>query len=294
MKNKDKVISDRKIKIESNNLEIISFGKLDFIEKIHCKCKNCGQEIFDNYRNLSYKKFKCKYCILNSTSELVKSNQIKILHIDGDKISIICKNGHSYKQDRRNLLAGKNCSKCYINGKVFSKEEIQKKFCIIHGDYYKYDFSDFKNLHSKIKITCEKNHSFNQKVSNHLQGKGCPICRESLGERIVSKFLRDKNINYIRQKRFDDCKFKCTLPFDFYLPELSVAIEFDGVQHFYPIKRFGGEKEFQKTVIKDQIKTEYCKNNNIKLFRISYDEDIHMKLSNIYELVIFQSQIGWI
>ena len=36
----------------------------------------------------------------------------------------------------------------------------------------------------------------------------------------------------------------------------NLLIEFDGIQHFKPVKLFGGEKEFEKTKIKDEIKRE--------------------------------------
>ena len=52
--------------------------------------------------------------------------------------------------------------------------------------------------------------------------------------------------------------------------ELIVCIEYDGIQHFEPIERFGGKEEFSRTKIRDNIKTQYCKDNNIKLIRIPY------------------------
>ena len=68
-----------------------------------------------------------------------------------------------------------------------------------------------------------------------------------------------------------------TLPFDFYIPDLNICIEYDGEQHFEPVD-FGGkgkeyaEKRFKAQQKRDNIKTEYCKNNNIKLIRIPYWE----------------------
>ena len=146
---------------------------------------------------------------------------------------------------------------------------------------------NFKSLHSKIEIECRKGHKFIQKVSNHLQGKGCPRCRESFGERMIDKFLTENKIEFIRQKKFSECKFEGLLPFDFYIPLKNIAIEFDGEQHFYPITVFGGEKEFIKTKIKDQIKNTFCEQNNIKLVRIAYYENISSKLIQcIQEYVI--------
>ena len=283
MKNIKKVIADRISKIEANDLEVVEFRDSS---DILCKCKKCGHEIIDNHRNLSDSNFKCKHCKLIKASDLVKNGDVKIININGKVIELECKNGHRYKQNRSNLLAGKYCNKCYLDNKVFTKDKIIDKFKDIHGDYYKYNFNDFKNLHSKIEIVCKKGHVFSQKVSNHLQGKGCPICRESLGERTISNYLKINNIEYIRQKKFDDCIHIKRLPFDFYLPKVNLAIEYDGIQHFMPIKQFGGENEFEKVKIKDKIKTDYCKNNNIELFRISYNDNIIKSLIYLFDELI--------
>jgi len=48
------------------------------------------------------------------------------------------------------------------------------------------------------------------------------------------------DIEYIKQKRFEKCRNKLPLPFDFYLPNENICIEYDGIQHFKPIDYFGG------------------------------------------------------
>lgn len=74
-----------------------------------------------------------------------------------------------------------------------------------------------------------------------------------------------------------DCVYESKLRFDFYLPDYNYCIEFDGKQHFEPV-HFGGislkeaKKDFKIQQIKDKIKDEYCKTNNIGLIRISYLE----------------------
>ena len=81
-----------------------------------------------------------------------------------------------------------------------------------------------------------------------------------------------------REKRFENCKDKYTLPFDFYLPELNMCIEYDGEHHYKPIKYWGGEEELKKIEKRDNIKNIYCSENNIDLMRIKYDENIKQKL----------------
>ena len=117
---------------------------------------------------------------------------------------------------------------------------------------------------------------------NHIHKKqGCPICNDSKGEKEISMLLDKKNIIHIRQNKFEDCKNTQCLPFDFYLPEYDMCIEYDGRQHFEPVYDFGGLDQFEKTKRNDNIKNEYCKNNNIKLLRISYKENIINILNNI-------------
>ena len=75
------------------------------------------------------------------------------------------------------------------------------------------------------------------------------------------------------------------LPFDFYIPQYNLCIEFDGKQHFIPtdFKSNSTEEEklkyFELVQMRDNIKTDYCKNNNINLLRIKYTENIEEKLS---------------
>lgn len=60
------------------------------------------------------------------------------------------------------------------------------------------------------------------------------------------------------------------LPFDFYLYDKNIIIEYDGLHHFEPVKGWGGEEKFKITQENDEIKNTYCKNNNITLIRIPY------------------------
>lgn len=88
---------------------------------------------------------------------------------------------------------------------------------------------------------------------------------------MISKYLEINKIEYVRQKKFTNCENVKNLPFDFYLPESNVCIEYDGIQHFKPISLFGGIEGFVKTKVRDVKKNEYCELNNIKLIRISYE-----------------------
>lgn len=118
-----------------------------------------------------------------------------------------------------------------------------------------------------------------------LYGCGCPECNESQGEKQIKKWLYQHNIEYDFQHTFVDCKDKRVLPFDFYLPELNVCIEYDGKQHFQSVDFFGGENGLQIRQLHDSIKTKYCQDNNIQLLRIPYFKNIEEELNNFIHLI---------
>ena len=133
---------------------------------------------------------------------------------------------------------------------ICSKDLIGFFYCTIHNEYYY------------------------QAPYDALSGKcGCSKCQNrSIGERAVSKFFEDSNITYVSQYRFEDCKNIRTLPFDFYLPDYNTCIEYDGELHYKAVDYFGGDDALRNTKCRDEIKTQYCKENNIKLIRIPYWE----------------------
>lgn len=98
----------------------------------------------------------------------------------------------------------------------------------------------------------------------------CGLCNCSHGEEFIKQHLIENNINFVQQKVFKDCKYKKPLYFDFYLPDYNIVIEYDGVQHYFPVEHFGGEEEYSKTIIRDKIKNSYCEKNKIKIIRIPY------------------------
>ena len=82
-------------------------------------------------------------------------------------------------------------------------------------------------------------------------------------------FLEYNKINYIPQKTFAPLN-KSKYRFDFFIPEINLAIEYQGEQHFKDNGFFRDELNvIQK---RDSVKREYCKNNNIELLEISYKD----------------------
>lgn len=198
------------------------------------------------------------------------------------KVTIICPIHGDFEQKASGHLSGKGCVKCFNENKLSNTSEFINKTKIVHGDKYDYSKTNYINDRTKVIITCPVHGDFTQKPSNHLQGQGCPKCCESKGEREIRQYLESNGINYIPQHKFDDCKHILKLPFDFYLPKYNTCIEYHGEQHYKPVKYFGGDDRFLKQQKLDLIKETYCKNNQIKLIVIKYDEKSEKKLSNYF------------
>lgn len=107
---------------------------------------------------------------------------------------------------------------------------------------------------------------------------GCPKCKQSKGEKEVEKFLQKYNLKYESQKVFDDCRAIRPLPFDFYLPNNNILIEYDGRFHYEAVKLGSTDtkemalRRLNETQAHDHLKTDYCLKNQIKLIRIPYWE----------------------
>jgi very-short-patch-repair endonuclease len=91
--------------------------------------------------------------------------------------------------------------------------------------------------------------------------------------------LKLNNIKYIREYVVK-IKNK-NMRFDFYLVDLDILIEYDGIQHYQSVDLFGGD-EYLKTVnYYDSLKNDWVRNNDKILIRISYKDDISIQLSKL-------------
>ena len=94
-------------------------------------------------------------------------------------------------------------------------------------------------------------------------------CMQSQGEMKIKEILEDNNITFCRQHSFDNCKAQHKLPFDFYVNN-SYLIEYDGIHHFFATNGWNTEERLKLTQEHDEIKNNYCLENQIPLIRIPY------------------------
>ena len=182
---------------------------------------------------------------------------------------------------------GYGCPKCANHYKIPEQEIIERlKIANPNVEY----IDGYKGIEYHANFKCKKcGNKWHTPMNSVLSGRGCPRCNLSHGALRIEQYLNNLSIDYETEYRFEDCKDTRSLPFDFYIKSKNICIEYDGEQHFMPVrcnKNITQEEmneKFKSQQYRDKIKTEYCKNNNIKLIRIPYtDFDNIEKILNKY------------
>lgn len=242
------------------------------------KCPKCGIENRSKLRRKTIDQFKNEVKKINPEIEVVG----EYINID---TPILCRCNIcncEWFANPWHVSHDTGCPKC-ANLYRRSHEEYVNDVYNVNPDIE--IISEFKGVEEKIEYKC-KIHNIHLSTTSKLLfmgHNGCPQCNRSKGENMVSKYLNEKGIKFMPQYKFDDCKDILQLPFDFYLPDYNICIEYDGIQHFEPVDFASkGEewarKMFENTKKHDEIKNNYCLEHGIKLLRIKYTEDINKKL----------------
>lgn len=298
-------------KITNGEYELLSYNgnkKKSII--LHKKC-NCNYEV--TYNHFYYRGHRCR-CgeVVNKKYTLKEFNEkyniegVEILSISypGPKIKIKCNYCNSIKE--MNVLAIKNykymcCKKSTkdnnkkeqlkIKEELIKQKERKRMYTSLLKEQtkfyiYKKEVDEMHNNNITIKEivyntsdkflvkcnTCE--HEWYTNFHKLKQGRGCPLCKSSRGEKIINKFLINNKYNFEREYKFKNSKVS-SLRFDFavFIKNKIKLIEFDGMQHFSVDYQFGEENKedkFSKTVERDKRKNEFCEKHKIDLLRIPY------------------------
>lgn len=182
------------------------------------------------------------------------------------------------------------CPKCA--GQGLSNEEWIDRARSIHGDDYDYSRFVYVRQDVKCEIICFQHGSFRQTILNHIyNGSGCPLCAGSKGEKLVSRVLDGLGVDHQPQWSHPTCRDRAPLLFDFYMPPLRALIEFDGIQHFEPVKWFDAvtdeqaDAQFLVTQRRDRIKNDWAAVNGYPLLRVSELKDVEAEVTDFVEML---------
>jgi very-short-patch-repair endonuclease len=84
----------------------------------------------------------------------------------------------------------------------------------------------------------------------------------------VKNFLEENN-TVVFQAKFEWCKAKKHLPFDFLIQKFKIIIEVDGLQHFKQVMNWQSPEETLKI---DKLKSSLALKNGYSVIRISQDD----------------------
>ena len=193
------------------------------------------------------------------------------------KVCIICPDHGEFWQIPSDHLNGKGCPQCAGNVR-YNKDTFVEKAKIIHNDRYDYSKVQYVNAHTKVCIICPEHGEFWQTPNNHLNGNGCPLCKN----RKIGNVLRDTVEDFIEKSNelneITNC-LKVLLPqqrnreilrnreIDIYIPLLKLGIEYNGL-HWHS-ERLGKGKNYHLD------KLNKCNEQGIRLIQIFEDEWIN-------------------
>lgn len=208
--------------------------------------------------------------------------------------NVRCKCGKEYQVRSDTLLDGttKSCGCKQLEYEDLTGQKFGK--LTVLEFVYRFRYSEIKEYRASVNIwtcICECGNIVNKRqgdlISLHGCSCGCDI--RSNGEKKICEVLKRWNINFIEQYRFNNCKYKNPLPFDFAIlikNQILCVIEYDGEYHYMPIKYKDltdeeANENFYNTRLRDSIKDKYCSDNNIHLIRIPYWELENENIENI-------------
>lgn len=150
-----------------------------------------------------------------------------------------------------------------LDGQTFGKLTVIKR--VYDADQHKYKCLCSCECGGEVLVAADK------LKSGHTSSCGC---LSSKGEHLINTYLKEHNYIFKSQVTFEDLRNPRTnrkLRFDFGVYDkeniLKVLIEFNGRQHYFPDDLFYSEEGIKR----DKLKLDYCKNNNIPLIIIKYD-----------------------
>jgi hypothetical protein len=132
---------------------------------------------------------------------------------------------------------------------------------------------DVFNMAKQIAINTALGKYKNIKKYSYIRPKYRWITEE-LVYRLTKKIFKGYKVLYQHRPDFLISNLGGQMSYDVFIPHLSIAIEYQGEQHFKPVDFFGGQDSLIRTQERDILKKVLSEENNIKLIYIYYYENV--------------------
>ncbi|KFZ25609.1 MAG: hypothetical protein KQ78_02183 [Candidatus Izimaplasma bacterium HR2] len=244
--------------VEQEGYEILSEYK-GALKKVKIRCnKGHEYEVKPNDFKSGYRCPKCSgNCPIQAKEQFIQTLDQEGYELLGEykntytKVKLMCPEGHEYKVIPDSYKQGYRCPKCSGNCPIQAKEHFD---ILVEQEGYEL-LSEYKKAIKKVKIRCNKGHEYEVKPNDFKNGRRCPHCAGSTGQRLLQKMLKEHIQDIVI---YNDREVLGGLELDIYYPELRIGIEYQGnYWHNRP-----------ETKERDERKKLLCKEINIKLLEV--------------------------
>ena len=239
-------------------------------------CKKCANDTLwkSKRKKIDFSEFKER--VINKYGNVYDFS--KTDYIDTHTKIVIGYNGKFFETIPSRLLLNSR-KKPIMHDFVENKNDFIKKSKELYGQKYDYTNVEYIDSKTKVRIICPIHGEFWQKPNYHLNGCQCPMCNCSKLENEIREILDKYNINYVEQFSPNFLNFKCShQKYDFYLKDYNIALECQGKQHFYVVKKFGDKKSLDENKKRDLKKYNNSHANGVDVL---YYIDSHILLSDV-------------
>lgn len=271
-------IEEVRFRVGENGWELLTEEYRSAHQKLHIRCKACGNERYAQLTNIYNRCQQCRklerqkdamaaldQILSDKNYELLDREHIEKLtqsRLSVSSLELKCSEGHVWKNQFKNVVyRDQNCGTCE-NTKPLTIEEIRGRL----DEDYELITETYINNRQKL-VMKHLDHFYETTWQNYQRGHRCTICfsTRSAAEGEISKILQELGFKPIENTRE---LLSSRREIDLYIPEKKLAIEYCGL--FYH-NEDSKERDYHARKYLD------LKNMGIQLITIFEDEWLRKK-----------------
>ena len=201
-----------------------------------------------------------------------------------------CIKQHEWDTLATSIIGGHWCRKCFDIGNLFTLEELQTIATKHDGKCISKEYNG-----GKAEWLCKNGHTWLAKPSQVKFGKWCKRCSLRKNEKLMLSILEENGFIIESQKSFTDIHTGNDYFLDCYLPKYNIIIEYNGDQHYKPVRFHSSitqeqaKQYFIDQQIRDKSLQKLCDTQNIPLIWIDgrkyKDQKLKDYMNNIIQLI---------
>lgn len=168
-----------------------------------------------------------------------------------------------------------------VNNKLFEVDKIYNSAEYKNSEQAEKEkrSKDWLDLKKEPEVLGKQLRKYHRKIWHIIENE----VRRKLGHKKIGEAWTSETIlYYIVKKLFPSHTihrhyrpdFLKGLELDIYIREMNIGIEYQGMQHYKPIKHWGGKEALEELRKRDKKKKRFCETQKVKLVYFDYDEGL--------------------